>query len=130
MLSWRNRWYVAGLDRDRGEPRSFRLSRITGRVDVFGTAGEFSRPGKPDLLEMVAGRDPETSHIARIRANGGGAGQLRRIADSDVDGELTITYTELDRLARIVASAGASVTVLSPPELIDAVVDRLRAALA
>ena len=130
VLSWRSRWYVAGLDRDRGEPRSFRLSRITGKVETFGTAGEFTRPDKANLLEMVAGRDPEASNVARIRVNGGTAGQLRRIADSDLDGELTITYTELPWLARQVASAGSSVTVLSPPELIDAVVERLRAVIA
>ena len=130
VLSWRSRWYVAGLDRDRGEPRSFRLSRITGKVDTFGTAGEFTRPDKANLLEMVAGRDPEASNVAKIRVNGGAAGQLRRIADSDLDGELTITYTELPWLARQVASAGSSVTVLSPPELIDAVVERLRAVIA
>ena len=130
VLSWRSRWYVAGFDRDRGEPRSFRLSRITGKVETFGTAGEFTRPDKANLLEMVAGRDPEASNIARIRVNGGTAGQLRRIADSDLDGELTITYTELPWLARQVASAGSSVTVLSPPELIDAVVERLRAVIA
>jgi proteasome accessory factor B len=129
VLSWRSRWYVAGFDRDRGEPRSFRLSRITGKVDVFGTAGEFTRPEKPNLLEMVAGRDPETGHVAKIRVNGGAAGQLRRIADSDVDGELTITYTDVPWLSRLVASAGASVTVLSPPELVDAVVSRLRAVI-
>jgi len=130
VLSWRSRWYVAGFDRDRGEPRSFRLSRITGKVETFGTAGEFTRPDKANLLEMVAGRDPEASNVAKIRVNGGTAGQLRRIADSDLDGELTITYTELPWLARQVASAGSSVTVLSPPELVDAVVERLRAVLA
>ena len=130
VLSWRSRWYVAGFDRDRGEPRSFRLSRITGKVETFGTAGEFTRPDKANLLEMVAGRDPEASNVARIRVNGGTAGQLRRIADSDLDGELTITYTELPWLARQVASAGSSVTVLSPPELVDAVVERLRAVIA
>src|SRR5690349_6116267 len=44
VLSWRKRWYVAGLDRDRGEPRSFRLSRITGPVKFIGPASTFERP--------------------------------------------------------------------------------------
>src|SRR5581483_11204670 len=35
VLSWRKRWYVAGLDRDRGEGRCFRLSRITGKVELI-----------------------------------------------------------------------------------------------
>ena len=55
VLSWRRRWYVAGFDRDRGEPRSFRLSRITGKVETVGRPDGFERPEKVDLLELVAG---------------------------------------------------------------------------
>jgi proteasome accessory factor B len=127
VLSWRGRWYVAGFDRDRGEPRSFRLSRITGKVEQFGTADAFERPEKVDLLELVAGRQ-EDSHTARIRVTGPGAGALRRLAQSDADGELLIGFNDVEWLARRVASAGSSVQVLSPPELADAVVARLRAA--
>ena len=47
VLSWRGRWYVAGLDRDRGEPRSFRLSRIVGRGRrPSARRGAFERPGR------------------------------------------------------------------------------------
>lgn len=129
VLSWRRRWYVAGFDRDRGEPRSFRLSRIDGKVELVGKAGEFSRPDKVDLLDLVSGRLPDTDRIARIRVTGTGAGQLRRLADSDIDGELTITFSDVQWLARHVASAGAAATVLDPPDLVDAVVARLRQAV-
>ncbi len=128
VLSWRGRWYVAGFDRDRGEARSFRLSRISGKVEVFGTAGEFDRPEKVDLLEMVAGRSPEDTRVARVRVTGPGAGQLRRIADSELDGVLTITFTDAHRLARLITSAGTSARVIDPPDLVAAVVDRLSAA--
>jgi proteasome accessory factor B len=129
VLSWRGRWYVAGHDRDRGEPRSFRLSRITGRVQPFGTPGEFTRPEQVNLLEMVAGRN-EDAHVARVRVTGPGAGALRRLADSVVEetAELVIGYNDVDWLARRVAAAGSSVRVLTPPELVDAVVARLRVA--
>jgi proteasome accessory factor B len=127
VLSWRRRWYVAGFDRDRGEGRSFRLSRISGKVDVFGRPGEFERPEKLDLLDMVVGRMPEDSRIAKVQITGPGAGQLRRIADSEVDGELTITFTEVQRLARLITSAGTSARVVQPRDLIDAVVERLSA---
>jgi proteasome accessory factor B len=126
VLSWRGRWYVAGLDRDRGDGRSFRLSRITGKVEPFGRPGEFERPEKVDLLDMVAGRSPDDTRIARIRVTGTGAGQLRRIADAELDGELTISFTDSRWLARQIASAGSSVQVLAPPELVDEVVARLR----
>lgn len=127
VLSWRRRWYVAGLDRDRGQPRSFRLSRITGPVRTVGVSGAFERPEKVDLLEMVAGRSPEDSRTARVQVAGAGAGQLRRIADHTDDEILTITYTDLGWLARIIAAAGASAHVLEPPELVAAVVARLQA---
>ena len=128
VLSWRKRWYVAGFDRDRGEGRSFRLSRISGKVELIGRAGDFTRPEKIDLLEMVAGRGPEDYRVAHVRISGSGAGQLRRIADSEDDGVLTISYTDVQSLARIITGAGASAHVLDPAELIDAVVARLSAA--
>ena len=128
VLSWRKRWYVAGFDRDRGEGRSFRLSRIAGKVELIGKPGEFIRPEKVDLLEMVAGRSPDDTRIARVRVTGPGAGQLRRIADAEADGELTISFSDPQWLARIITSAGTSAHVLEPPELVDAVVARLSAA--
>ena len=126
VLSWRRRWYVAGHDRDRGEARSFRLSRIVGDVTVFGQPGGFVRPAGINLAELVAGRGPDPSHEARIRIVGSTAGQLRRAA-TRIDGDVaTITFTDLQWLARAVASAGAGAIVLSPPELIQAVTHRLR----
>lgn len=126
VLSWRRRWYVAGRDRDRGEPRSFRLSRISGRVRTVGAAGAFDRPADVDLLQLVAGRNPEDSQVARVRVYGAGAGQLRRIASAEADGVLTITFSDTHWLARAVASAGSSAVALGPPDLVDAVVARLR----
>ena len=128
VLSWRRRWYVAGFDRDRGEARSFRLSRIVGPVDLIGRAGEFERPEKVDLVALVAARTPEHSRLARVAVAGAGAGQLRRLADSEIDGELTIMFSEVHWLARVIASAGTSARVLEPPDLLDAVRQRLRSA--
>jgi proteasome accessory factor B len=125
VLSWRRRWYVAGFDRDRGEARSFRLSRISGKVEFVGKPGGFERPEKVDLRELIAGRGPEDTRVARVWVDGSGAGQLRRIADSEIDRELTISFTDIHMLARLVAAAGASARVLEPKDLVDAVVDRL-----
>jgi proteasome accessory factor B len=127
VLSWRRRWYVAGFDRDREEPRSFRLSRITGAVTGRGAPGAFVRPDKIDLLEMVAGRVQSDDRLALVRVSGAGAGQLRRIAQSEVEGVLTIGFVETQWLARIIASAGSSAVALEPPDLVAAVIERLRA---
>ena len=128
VLSWRGRWYVAGFDRDRGAPRSFRLSRVSSPVRLIGAPGEVQRPEKVDLLDLVAGRDPEDVRLARVRVYGSGAGALRRLADSDVDGVLTLGFTETQWLARRIAASGSSAQVLEPPDLVDAVVARLRLA--
>jgi proteasome accessory factor B len=127
VLSWRRRWYVAGFDRDRGEPRSFRLSRLVGPVETVGRPGAFERPEKVDLVDMVAGRGPGDERLALVRVQGSGAGQLRRIAQSEVDGVLTISFADTQWLARIIASAGSHAQAVEPPDLVGAVVDRLRA---
>lgn len=128
VLSWRQRWYVVGHDRDRGEARSFRLSRIEGDVSVFGAPDSFERPKQLDLLGHVTGRDPDETRIARIRVTGSGAGRLRRLAESTDNEVLTVNYHDIGALAGIVASAGPAALALEPPELVAAVVARLSAA--
>jgi proteasome accessory factor B len=127
VLSWRRRWYVVGHDRDRDAARSFRLSRIDGPVTVVGEAGSFERPEQVDLLNHVAGRDPDETRIAQVQVTGSGAGQLRRLADSMHGDVLTISYFDVGVLARMVASAGTSARAIDPPELVAAVIGRLRA---
>jgi predicted DNA-binding transcriptional regulator YafY len=46
-------WYLAGLDRSRGERRTFRVDRIDGDV-VVGAAGAFVVPDGFDLAHAVA----------------------------------------------------------------------------
>ena len=125
VLSWRRRWYVVGYDRDRADVRSFRLSRVQGEVRAAGKR-TFERPQNVDLLGYVAGRSPDDGRVAHVRVTGQG-GQLRRYASNEADGLLTITFTDLNWLARAVASAGASARVLDPPDLADAVRARLNA---
>ena len=127
VLSYRRRWYVVGYDRDRADQRSFRLSRVQGDVRPYGKLGAFERPEKVDLLGAVVGRQPDEERVARVRVTGTGGAQLRRYARLDDDGELTITFTDLSWLARVVASAGSSAQALEPPDLVDAVRSRLEA---
>ena len=75
----------------------------------------------------MTGRRPEQGHLAHVRVTGSGAGRLRRLADSEVDGVLTINYLDIAGLSGIIAGAGAAARALDPPELIDAVRSRLRA---
>jgi proteasome accessory factor B len=130
VLSWRRRWYVAGLDRDRGEGRSFRLSRVVGDVHAIGPPRAFQRPAHVDLVALVSGRGTDDVRTARIRITGPGAGRLRRLADSEGDGVLTLPFNDTRSTARLIAGAGSSAQVLEPPDLVAAVVEHLQSLLS
>ena len=126
VLSWRGRWYVVGHDRGRGDMRSFRLDRVVGEVRTLAGAAETSRPDGLDMLELVRGANHQPDQLASVRVVPGRGGQLRRLARqvrSTPEGEvLTLDYRDLDRLAGLVAGAGAEAVALEPPELVSAVI--------
>lgn len=132
MASYRERWYVGGYDRDRAEPRLFRVSRIVGDVAADGEAGEYEIPEDADLTQVMRALHPpvpDSSAVLRIAA--GRAQSLRRHAvrvdhvDDMID-EVEISYARLWDVADDIASYGPDVVVLSPAELRTAVIERLR----
>jgi proteasome accessory factor B len=128
VLSWRGRWYLVGWDRDRGEERSFRLSRVEGAVTAFGSTGAVQRPEGVDLLKHVRSRSPDTTSQARIRINGTGSGALRRL-EHRMDGDvMVLTFSDVYWLAGLIASSGTGAVALEPPELVAAVRRRLEIA--
>src|SRR5690606_24278799 len=59
-------WYLFGLDRGRGEPRSFRLNRVLSPVKAVGPVGAFEIPD--DALAHFEGRAeqrPEREAVLR-----------------------------------------------------------------
>ena len=58
VITTQGRWYVAGLDTDRGEPRMFRLSRVVSEVVATGEPGSFTRPGGHRPARPVPVADP------------------------------------------------------------------------
>ena len=128
VLSWRGRWYLVGLDRDRGEERSFRLSRVEGAVNAIGPGGAVQRPAGVDLLKHVRSRSPDTTSRARIRIKGTGSGALRRL-EHRMDGDvMVLSFSDLNWFAGMIASSGTSAVALEPPELVAAVRRRLEIA--
>lgn len=128
VLSWRGRWYLCGYDREREQPRCFRLERVIGKVTLTGQPGEFERPQDVNLLDMVSGREPDSEQLATVRITGPAATRLRQVAQSDSDGVVTVSFTDLSWIARLVASCGTSAVALHPPALVDAVRATLRSA--
>ena len=56
VVTAQGRWYVAGLDTDRGEPRMFRLSRIVSEVVADRGTGLVHRAGGHRPARPVASR--------------------------------------------------------------------------
>ena len=135
LVSWHGRWYVAGHDRDRGEPRVFRLDRVRGAVRLTGTPGDVVRPEGVDIRQMVRGRfgDDELRRTAKLRIRrGAGVGLRRRAADvtpDDADHDLVqIPFASAEVLADEVAEYGADAVVIEPDDVRSAVISRLQAA--
>lgn len=135
IISWRGRWYLGGHDVDRDSPRVFRLSRVVGEVEHLGAPGSYEVPPGTDMTEVAAALFPATpDRTAVLRVRSGRGQSLRRSAtaartvDESLD-ELELPFSSSWDLASEIASYGADVVVLDPPELREAVVARLRAAL-
>jgi len=141
VVSLRGRWYLVGFDRDRQAPRSFRLSRIVGPVQTVGPEGAVEVPADVDLVELVrrsVDPGPGEQRTARLWVAAGRAYGLRRLGT--VRGpaehvgrpgeELELQLRHVDTLARWIAGHGPDVVVLDPPELAEAVRERLRGAYA
>ncbi len=140
VVTHRGRWYVVGHDLDRGETRTFRLSRVLEPVEVGTTT--FTRPDDVDLRAIVTAAatfaDSGSQGSARVWVADGRGGGVRRAADSVEPSEragragaiVTVTEWSADSLARQVVGLGQDAVALEPPLLVDLVVAGLRGALA
>ena len=133
VVSWHGRWYVLGHDTKRQATRLFRLSRVTSSVSFTGDRGSTTVPDDLDLLAQVRRLAPtEVSHTARLRVREDSALPLRRraavVAADSLPGwsEIEIGFSDADQLAAEVCGFGADVIVLTPMEVLDAVVRRLQ----
>jgi proteasome accessory factor B len=137
VVNRKGRWYVGGWDRGRAATRAFRLSRIAGPVKFCGPVGSVTVPDGADVRELVNGWDsvPASEHSSELRVRSGAAVGLRRDALSvspGADGwdSLTLRYREVGWFAEYLAWFGQDVVVLGPPDLREAVIARLKGALA
>ncbi len=142
VVTAQGRWYVAGLDTDRGEPRMFRLSRIVSGVASDGASGSYTVPEGTDLRalsETLAPRQPDRS--ALVLARPGAANGLRRRAQVSATGvtgpdgtlgwdELEVPYVSENDFAGELLGYADAVVVESPVELRTAMVDRLTGVVA
>ncbi|GAA3161519.1 helix-turn-helix transcriptional regulator [Nonomuraea roseoviolacea] len=139
VVSRRGRWYLAGFDRDREAPRAFRLSRITGQVATLGRPGAVEVPDGVDLRAMVGfPEEPVQERVAVVRVRRGTCQGLRQLAravrpaagEPGEWDEAELPFSDPERLAGWMASLGCDVEVVEPPDAREAVIRRLKGALA
>jgi proteasome accessory factor B len=152
LLARRGGWFVVGMDRDRAAPRSFRLSRIEGRVRTVGQPGAYGEPDASALSAVLASWSagesrvatlavrPERAEALRARALGPEIGRADGSADELDDTDrwvasmladrdtVRVPFTSAWELAEEVVGYGDAVVVLSPPTVRDTVLRLLRVA--
>ncbi len=131
LVSWHGHWYVVGHDRDRGEPRMFRLSRFDGDVTVTGPPHTVVRPPDLDLRALAASLAPaEPSKQAVVAIRKGTGGALRRRATEVTPGDdgwdtVEVSYSSATSLAEELTAQGPDVVAVGPSEVRDHVVECL-----
>ena len=137
VVSRRGRWYVAGHDRDRGEVRVFRLSRILGAVTPEGPAAAVTVPEGADVREIVnsSSAPPPDRRTATVRLRKGAAHGIRRWAAGvrHDEGEWDVAelgFADVDRLVDYLAGFAGDVVVTGPPDVRDAMIQHLKSVLA
>ena len=132
-------WYLVGLDADRGEIRSFRLSRISGALEVEGEGA--SPPEGFRAADHVWGgpldaEEPSTTatvafapQVAWWATRGvRGAETLRTRDDGWV--EVRVPWQQGEQLVSWVLSFGPDAEVVDPAEVRTEVLERIEAILA
>ncbi|MDR2703582.1 MAG: WYL domain-containing protein [Cellulomonadaceae bacterium] len=149
-------WYLLGKDVELGQARAFRLSRISGQIQVAELRNTFAAVSDIDVSELLG----ETGHLvtallaiapgraARVRAGGNPVSERGSASDSGaVSGSAAVSesaaagkpipkgyelheyrYDDEREFADELAGFGPLVVVISPPQLKAAVLKRLKAA--
>jgi proteasome accessory factor B len=124
LASRHGAWYVKGFDTDRGEPRTFKLSRFSEPARRDGRPGSFP-PTDPGFDKLFTDDAADAECVVEIRP--GAAPSLSRRGKPAGHGRYRFRYGQDGQFAAELAGYGADVLVVEPAELRDEVAARLRA---
>jgi proteasome accessory factor B len=122
-------WYLAGVDQDVEEIRTFRLDRIVGDIRVSDGPADFEVPPGFNSKEAVSSISPQGFAIIDVRR--GKCSALRALASSVQSlgewDQLKIPIFNLDSLSSLVLWHGLDAVVKEPVALQNVVIDNLEA---
>lgn len=122
-------WHVLSVEGKDKAQRTFLLRRIVSAVKILDEPAEAPHPDT--VAQMTEELDNlYRSQVATIRVapDSGAAAILAHRPGTSIDGDVySVHYTDVNVLADALCEHGPEVTVLSPPELVDAVVRQLTA---
>jgi proteasome accessory factor B len=129
----RGRWYVVGLDRDRAEPRSFRVDRIDEPLHI-GVPNTVSPPDDIDPAALVGDRPwtfgGDDLVVARVAldASVADAAAAASIVETRSDGTVVVEMEVTNREAfrSLILGFLERAEVLEPPELREDIVAWLK----
>jgi proteasome accessory factor B len=135
MTYRRGAWYLLGRDRDKAEPRMFKVARVDAPAERIGKAGSYA---VPDIdLDAAWGslepRQPDAEVVLALRP--GRAPELRRRGRPVTTEQpvpvgyepFAVSYARAGDLVGEVCAYGADVVVLAPQRIRRAVITELRA---
>ncbi|CAD5997808.1 Putative DeoR-family transcriptional regulator [Agreia sp. COWG] len=130
VVQHQGRWYLQGLDMQAHADRTFLLSRIVGPVQSTRTPSASASPAGAGDTALAELDEIWRTHVAVVETKPGTDAESRlgkrRGSEHLADGRIGLHFTDLALLADDLAAFGPEVFVVSPPELVAAVVQRLR----
>ncbi len=135
MTYRRGAWYLLARDRDKAEPRMFKVARVDTAVERIGRQGSYAVP-ELDLEAAWSSLQPQQADAEAVLAiRPGRAPQLRRrgrpaTPDQPVPAgyeAVAVGYARAAELVGEVCAHGADVVVLAPPRIRAGVVQQLTA---
>ena len=122
-------WYVAGVDQDVQEVRTFRLDRIIGNVIHKVNLGDFEAPTDFDFAATLADNQLATFATIDVRKNKGHSLRLLAGAAKDLGewDQIRVPIFNLESLCSQVLWHGEDAFVQGPAELKSLVIENLQA---
>ena len=108
-------WYLVGFDHDRQARRTFRLSRIVGKVHQGRQSGSYEIPEAIDHSDLQFGSSDTSEHfVAHVRAKPGQAQRLRKRALKPEGDVLVVEFADVAAAKTELLELGDSVVVIEP----------------